>query len=148
MIDRRWWLPFCLAVLAMRLLIPAGHMPVVDAGRFAIVVCPDATGAAPMTGMADGDHATTSPHPDAHGQRSHGDGRHDGPGDNRGGGQACAFAGLSAPLLGGVDPVLLVAALAWVAAVALATPPPQAGRRVPYLRPPSQAPPAPAPIRR
>jgi len=140
MIDRRWWLPFCLAVLAMRLLIPAGHMPVVDAGRFSVVVCPDATDAAPMADMADGDHASASPHPDGHGKRSHG--------DNQGGGQACAFAGLSAPLLGGVDPVLLVAALAWVAAVALATPPPQAGRRVPYLRPPSQAPPAPAPIRR
>lgn len=147
MMDRRWWLPFCLAVLAMRLLIPAGNMPVVDAGRFAIVVCPDA-GAAPMAGMTDGDRATASRHLDAHGKRSHGDGRHDGPGDNQGGGQVCTFAGLSAPLLGGVDPVLLVAALAWVAAVALATPPPQAGRRMPYLRPPSQAPPAPAPIRR
>ena len=140
MIDRRWWLPFCLAVLAMRLLIPMGHMPVIDAGRFAIVVCPDATGAAPMAGMADDDHAAASPHPDGHGKRSHG--------DNRGAGQVCAFAGLSAPLLGGVDPVLLVAALAWVAAVALTTLPPQAGRCVPHLRPPSQAPPAPAPIRR
>ncbi len=140
MTDRRWWLPFCLAVLAMRLLIPAGHMPVVDAGRFAVVVCPDATGAASMAGMTDRDHATTaSRHSNGHGKRSH---------DGQAGGQACAFAGLSAPLLGGVDPVLLVAALAWVAAIALATPPPQAGRRVPYLRPPSQAPPAPAPIRR
>jgi len=143
MIDRRRWLPFCLAVLAMRLLIPAGHMPVIDAGRFTVVVCPDATGPAPMAGMTDmanDNHATASPHPDGHGKRSHG--------DDRGGGQACAFAGLSAPLLGGVDPVLLAAVLAWVAAVALATPPPQAGRRVPYLRPPSQAPPAPLPIRR
>ena len=133
--HRRWWLVLCLAALALRLLIPAGHMPGIDAGGFAIVACPDA--AEPMAVPRDRD---TPPHH----ARTHRTGGHDDRHDDgdRGGGQVCAFAGLSAPLLGGADPLLLVAALAWIAATALAMRPLRIARRTPHLRPPPQGPPA------
>jgi hypothetical protein len=133
--HRRWWLVLCLAALALRLLIPAGHMPVIDAGGLAIVACPDA--AAPMAVPRDRD---TPPHH----ARTHRTGGHDDRHDDgdRGGGQVCAFAGLSAPLLGGADPLLLVAVLAWIAATALAMRPLRIVRRTPHLRPPPQGPPA------
>lgn len=133
--HRRWWLVLCLAALALRLLIPAGHMPVIDAGGLAIVACPDA--AAPMAIPRD---RNTPPHH----ARTHRTGGHDDRHDDgdRGGGQVCAFAGLSAPLLGGADPLLLVAVLAWIAATALAMRPLRIVRCTPHLRPPPQGPPA------
>jgi hypothetical protein len=135
--HRGGWLCFCLVVLALRLLVPAGYMPAIDAGGIAIVACPDGAAAAPpvMAGPADR-HADR--HADHHRSRHHDDDR----GDHHGAGQICAFAGLSAPLLGGADSVLLAAALAWVAAAALALPRRHPARAAPYLRPPSHAPPA------
>ena len=133
--HRRWWLVLCLAALALRLLIPAGHMPVIDAGGLAIVACPDA--AAPMA--VPRDRSTPPHHARTHRSGGHDDRHDDG---DRGGGQVCAFAGLSAPLLGGADPLLLVAALAWIAATALAMRPLRIARRTPHLRPPPQGPPA------
>lgn len=133
--HRRWWLVLCLAALALRLLIPAGHMPVIDAGGLAIVACPDA--AAPMAVSRDLD--TPPHHAGTHRTGGHDDRHDDG---DRGGGQICAFAGLSAPLLGGADPLILVAALAWIAATALAMRPLRIARRTPHLRPPPQGPPA------
>jgi len=136
--HRRWWLVLCLAALALRLLIPAGYMPDSDAGGFAIVACPDA--AMPMAAMAvSRDHGTPPRHALAHPTGEHDDRHHDG---DRGGAKVCAFAGLSAPLLGGADPLLLVAVLAWVAATALVMRPLRIARRTPHLRPPPQGPPA------
>ncbi len=127
--HRGGWLRFCLVVLALRLLVPAGYMPAIDAGGIAIVACPDGVAPAPPVMAA---------HADRHGSRHHDDDR----GKHHGAGQVCAFAGLSAPLLAGADPVLLAAALAWVAAAALAFPRRHLARAAPYLRPPSHAPPA------
>lgn len=54
----------------------------------------------------------------------------------------CAFSGLSAPVLGGVDPILLVIAIAFIVATGFRG----AARIVTtipdYLRPPSHGPPA------
>jgi hypothetical protein len=131
--HRGGWLCFCLGVLALRLLVPAGYMPAIDTGRIAIVACPDSAAPTPPVMVAPADH-----HADRHGSRHHDDDR----GDHHGAGQVCAFAGLSAPLLGGADPVLLAAALAWVAAASLVLPRQHPARAAPHLRPPSHAPPA------
>lgn len=107
------------AVLALRLVVPTGYMPLVAQGRIAIVECP---------GMATMPMAT----PD----------RHDAPGHHARAMEApCAFAGLSAPALGGADAVLLLAALAVVAAAAITRVPPARPIRRRHLRPPLRAPP-------
>lgn len=114
----------------LRLLIPAGYMVSNDHGRIAITICSGIAGQQPsmamdMPGM---DHAM----PGEGKSKEHGKTE-----------MPCAFSALSAQVLGGADPVLLVAALAVVAAMALRTPTrsfvPTAG----YLRPPLRGPPLP-----
>lgn len=114
----------CTAMLALRLLVPVGYMLAEQQGRIAIIVCPGVT-AQTIAHMAMPGHDT-----------------HEAPaGHDRSAEGVCAFAGLSAPMLGAIDVVLLVVALALVAAAVL--------RRVPdvtpcarlRLRPPLRAPP-------
>ena len=114
---------FC--ALIVRVLVPAGYMPVAGGGALMLQLCPGTApaAAAPMAGM-------------------HHDGaKHDAPGKAE---QPCAFAGLAAPALGSTDPALLLAALAFVLLLAisggvLTIPAPPS-----HLRPPLRAPPLPA----
>jgi len=56
--------------------------------------------------------------------------------------QPCAFSGLSAPALGGADPLLLAAAIVFILAAAFRGEHKLVLRRGSYLRPPAQGPPA------
>ncbi len=53
----------------------------------------------------------------------------------------CTFAGLGAPMLGGVDPILLAFAIAFIIAVGFLVVPLIRPRDAAYLRPPSRGPP-------
>ncbi len=126
-----------LAALLLRLIVPAGFMPVVEDGRLTMVVCSGygPVPAAPidhgaghvMPSMAH--HAAPQHHSSDHDSAEH---------------QAqnpCAFADLALPALGGTDPIQLAAALLFIIATALLLrtqlPPPA----VRHLRPPLRGPP-------
>jgi hypothetical protein len=112
--------------LLMRLLVPTGYMPSMANGRIGIELCP---GTAPVKLQAT-----------AHGSMP-GITHHEEEGGHEQPEQPCAYAGLSAPTLGGTDPLLLTAALAYVAAVALRVAPPPASAQPHHLRPPLRGPP-------
>lgn len=118
------WLVVALA-LVMKVLVPAGFMPVFGTHGVQIVIC---SGNGPMTmemampgqgGGHDGDHGAPA--------------RHDAP---------CAFAGLAAPSLGGADIIQLAIALAAIVALGLAFTPPAPHAPPAFLRPPLRGPPA------
>lgn len=118
----------CVAAMALRLVIPTGYMVSNDHGRVAITLCSGVVAQQPsmtmdMPGM---DHAMPE-----HG-RSKEHGKTEMP---------CAFSSLSAQVLGGADPILLIAALALVAAMALHAVPRPRIPATPYLRPPLRGPP-------
>ncbi|MHA6723354.1 DUF2946 family protein [Sphingomonas sp. RS2018] len=113
-------------VLAMKLLVPGGWMVSNDHGRIVVTICSGSapkTVVMPMPGMAHhdtgGDHGKSDAKPD----------------------MPCAFAGLSAGMLGGVDPALLVLALAFAAILALLPVRPRVRRALLRLRPPLRGPP-------
>ena len=114
--------------LVMKILVPAGFMPVVSGGHVTIEICggiaPAQTVMAPimaitMTGMA----------------------HHSGKSDHQEREMPCAFSGLSAPSLAAVDPVLLAIAIAFIVGLVrhVRTAVPIAAQ--PYLRPPLRGPP-------
>lgn len=113
--------------LAVKALVPAGFMIAPSGDRFlTVTICADASGVAkqvqiavPGKKPAGGDHAEA--------------------GDT---GQPCAFAGLGLSALGGADPVLLAAALAFILLVGLAPLPSLPTRDLPFLRPPLRGPPS------
>lgn len=109
--------------LLMKLLVPTGYMPVVADGRFAVAPCAG--------------YAPAKAHAAMPGMAHHSD---DGTGDDRPE-QPCAYAGLSAPSLGGADPLLLAAAIAFAAAAALRVAPRPAPTEFRHLRPPLRGPP-------
>lgn len=115
------------AVLALRVLVPAGFMPMAGAdGRLTVMVC-----------SGEGSRAMTIVIPGL------GEGRgKPAPADRDKAGGPCAFAGHAAPWLSSVDPVLLIAALAAVAMLALFASRPFALRTAAHLRPPLRGPPA------
>ena len=126
----------CAAALLLKLLVPTGYMIENDHGGFAIVICPGtapATSAMTMPGM-DGDMAAMHGAMPDHGKAKEHGGKAEMP---------CTYSGLSAQALGAVDPVMLVAALAVVAAMALLGAPRPAVPSTPYLRPPLRGPPLP-----
>lgn len=107
------------AALLVRLLVPAGFMPVVSQGRVTLAPC---SGVMPaMAGMAHHDRAPAE------------DGaRHDMP---------CAFAGLAAPALGAADPVLPVVAAALLGTATFRDHETRPAPLPPRLRPPLRGPP-------
>lgn len=117
-----------LAALALRLAVPAGYMPMLDHGRLALTICPEA---GPV--VAGPSHETAASAPGA----LHHD---EGSSEARG---SCAFADLALPLIGAADPVQLAAALVFIIAAGLfvgaVLPTPAALR----LRPPLRGPPLP-----
>jgi hypothetical protein len=123
----------CMAALLLKLLVPTGYMIAVDHGRLAITVCSGLAPASGASGMSAMDHGTAMAHDaDAGSGKSSEHGKPDMP---------CAFAGLSAQVLGSVDLVLLAIALAAVAVMALRAVPRVTPRPAPYLRPPLRGPP-------
>jgi hypothetical protein len=83
--------------LALRVLVPAGYMPDSSGGSFSVVAC-DGFGAVAMSKAMPGMH---------HGKVDHGQTQ-----------QRCAFADLALPWLGSIDPIQLLAALAFILAIA------------------------------
>jgi hypothetical protein len=114
--------------LVMKVLVPAGFMPVVSGGRVTIEICggiaPAPTVMAPMMAM-------TMP----------GMAHHSGKSDHQEREMPCAFSGLSAPSLAAVDPVLLAIAIAFIVGIVrhVRTAVPIATQA--YLRPPLRGPP-------
>ncbi|KQN94313.1 hypothetical protein ASE95_05625 [Sphingomonas sp. Leaf231] len=119
----------CAAALLMKLIVPAGYMIGNDHSSFTIMVCPGTATTTVDDDMAAMHHDA----PDRGAPTDHG--KVDMP---------CAYAGLSAQVLGAVDPVMLVAALAVVAGMALRTRPRALLPVAPYLRPPLRGPPLPS----
>lgn len=123
----------CAAALLLRLLVPTGYMIASDHGRLSITMCPGTVTQPTAMTMPDMDHAMTMVHgtmPDADKSTDHGKSE-----------MPCAFAGLSAQVMGAIDVVLLAVALAAVAIMALRSVPRIAPRAAPYLRPPLRGPP-------
>jgi hypothetical protein len=117
------WLMVTLA-LAMKLLVPAGFMPVLGANGVSIVIC---SGSGPMSmtmampGMAG-----------AHGGDHDAPAKHDAP---------CAFSGLAAPSLGGADAIQLSIALTEIVALGILFTPIARRPIWAFLRPPLRGPP-------
>ena len=116
------------AALALRLVVPSGYMMSSEHGRIAMTIC---------SGVASQPASMDMPGMQGDGT-GHGTSKHHDKAE-----MPCAFASLSAQALGAVDPVLLVAAIAFVTRVE--PPPARSSARpiTPYLRPPSRGPPAP-----
>ncbi|WP_294331502.1 DUF2946 family protein [uncultured Sphingomonas sp.] len=114
------------AALLMKALVPAGFMPVASGNTLVLGFC---SGYGPQTMVV-----TIPGKADRSGSEEQAQ-KHAMP---------CVFSGLSMPGLSGVDPVLLVLAVAFVAALAIrtATAIPVVARV--YLRPPLRGPPLPA----
>lgn len=115
------------AALLVRVLVPAGFMPMASADGMVLTLCSGKMVVAPAphhAGMAHHAPAHEDAHEDAPAYESR-----------------CAFADLALPVLGSAPPVLLALVLAFVMAravrVARTLPP----RGAPYLRPPSRGPP-------
>jgi hypothetical protein len=113
--------------LAMKALVPAGFMLSAAGDRFlTVTICADASGVAkqvriaiPAKGEAGSDHSEAA-------DKS----------------QPCAFAGLGHAALGGADPVLLAAALAFILLIGFAPLRAPPTRDIPFLRPPLRGPPS------
>ncbi len=123
----------CAAALLLKLLVPTGYMIASDHGRFSITICSGMATQPTAMAMPGMDHAMTMAHgtmPDTDRSTDHGKSE-----------MPCAFAGLSAQVMGAVDVVLLAIALAAVAVMALLATPAVAPRAAPYLRPPLRGPP-------
>ena len=117
----------CAATLLLKLLVPAGYMIGSEHGRITIELC---SGVAPR--------AVTMAMPGMHGDMpDHGKSQDHGKAE-----MPCAFAGLSAATLGAIDPVQLVALIAFVMAIGLSPAVQPATVRRGYLRPPLRGPPA------
>lgn len=110
------------SALLMKVLVPAGFMPVVSAGSITIELC---SGYGPqkitiaMPGM---NHQQHKP-------------------DHQGKEMPCAFSGLSAPSLAAADPLLLAVAIAFIIATVFRVATPSAARTPAFLRPPLRGPP-------
>ena len=117
----------CAATLLLKLLVPTGYMIDSDHGRFAITICSGVVPARMTTDMP-GMHGDM---PDHGKSKDHGNAE-----------MPCAFAGLSAAVLSPVDPIQLVALIAFVLAIGLTETVPPVPSRPAFLRPPLRGPPA------
>ena len=127
--------------LLMRAVVPAGFMPMATAHGIELVLCsgmakPSDTTIAPAAGMMPGIQHHAMPD---HAMPAGADGEHQIPAKPE---APCAFAGLTAPSIGGADIVLLAIAFASVVAAALFQRPDAPIRPRPFLRPPLRGPPA------
>ena len=117
----------CAATLLLKLLVPTGYMVDNDHGRITITIC---SGTAPRT--------MTMEMPGMHGDMpDHGKSKDHGKVE-----MPCAFSGLSAAMLGAIDPIQLAVLIAFVLTLGLIATVPPAPSRPAYLRPPLRGPPA------
>jgi hypothetical protein len=113
--------------LAVKALVPAGYMISSTGERFlTVTICADASGTPkqmritiPDKNEKGGDHSEAA-------DKS----------------QPCAFSGLGHAALGGADPLLLAAALAFILLVGLGPLRAPPARDIPFLRPPLRGPPS------
>ena len=129
LLDHRQLAAWVLAcALVMKILVPAGFMPVVSGGRVTIEICggtvPVQTVMAPMMAMAMPGMA-----------------HHSGKSDHQEREMPCAFSGLTAPSLAAVDPVLLAIAIAFIVGLVRHVRTAVSIAAQPYLRPPLRGPP-------
>jgi len=124
--HRHLALLLCAATLLLKLLVPGGYMIGSDHGRVTIELCSGVV-TQPMTAAMAETHGDMPGH-----GRSQDHGKAEMP---------CAFAGLSAASLGAVDPIQLVAAIAFVMAIGLSPVLLPSVVRRGYLRPPLRGPP-------
>lgn len=123
----------CAAAMLLKLLVPTGYMIASDHERIALTLC---------SGMVAQPEAMVMPGMDQPMAMAQGTMRDKGKSTDHGKSEMpCAFAGLTAQVLGAVDVVLLAVALAVVAIMALRSTPRVAPRAAPYLRPPLRGPP-------
>lgn len=114
------------AALLLRILVPAGFMPMAATdGTITIRIC---------SGTQDGPTTMEMPIPGL--PAGHGD--HQKPVRAE---MPCAFAGLAMPMLSGADPLLLALAIAFAIALASRIVQPVPPARALYLRPPLRGPP-------
>lgn len=113
--------------LAVKALVPAGYMMSSHGERFlTVTICADASGTKKQMRIAIPDkNETGSDHSEAADKS-----------------QPCAFSGLGHAALGGTDPILLAAALAFILLVGLAPLRSPPARDIPFLRPPLRGPPS------
>lgn len=126
--QRHFAVLLCAATLLLKLLVPTGYMIDNSSGHLNITICsgfgPAATTMMDMPGMhgAMPNHGKSKDHGKAE--------------------MPCAFSGLSAAMLGSIDPVQLAALIAFILALGLIATVPPAPSRPAYLRPPLRGPPA------
>ena len=117
----------CAVTLLLKLLVPTGYMIDSNHGHLTITIC---LGSTPRTMAME--------MPKMHGDMpDHGKSKDHGKAE-----MPCAFSGLSAAMIGAIDPIQLVALIAFVLAVGLAATVLPAPSRPAYLRPPLRGPPA------
>lgn len=112
--------------LAVKAVVPAGFMLSAGGDRFlTLTICSDANGTPKQMQIAlPGKQDTGGDHSDAAAKATH-----------------CAFSGLGHSALGGADPVLLAAALAFILLIGIAPLPALPRRDHPFLRPQLRGPP-------
>ncbi|MGJ0239537.1 DUF2946 family protein [Novosphingobium fluoreni] len=123
--QRHFALLLCAATLLLKLLVPTGYMIDNASGRMAVTVC---SGTAPRTMTMD--------MPGMHGDTDHAKSK-----DHEKAEMPCAFSGLSAAMLGSVDPIQLAALIVFILALGLIATVPPTPSRPAYLRPPLRGPP-------
>jgi hypothetical protein len=111
--------------LLMKLVVPAGFMPILSNGQIVVSLC-SGTGPTKMVMIVP-----------VLGHKPDGGGEHSGKAE-----QPCAFAGLSMSLLAAADPILLAAAILFVLALGMRPLLLLTATAPPYLRPPLRGPPA------
>lgn len=112
------------AALLMKVLVPAGYMPVVSAGSITIELCSGFGPEKMMMAMPGMD--------DHHGQQDH-----SGKGD-----MPCGFSGHAPPSLSTADPILLALAIVFVIATVFRIATTSAARAPAFLRPQLRGPPS------
>ncbi len=113
--------------LAMKALVPAGYMPGSETRSFTIQLCSEG-----IDGRHDLVRQVVVPVKDAAGKAEAGHAKAQG---------TCPYGALGHALIGGADPVLLAAALAFIVALGFAATPVPAPRRRAHAWPPLRGPP-------
>lgn len=108
--------------LVMKVLVPAGYMPVFSHGSIALELC-----------SGYGPEKMAMPGMDRHGDK---------PGAPMKDDMPCGFGGHAGGAMAGVDPILLIVALSFIAATVFRRPLVSRLRPIAFLRPPLRGPPA------
>lgn len=113
--------------LAVKAVVPAGFMLSAGGERLlTVTICSEASGSPKQMQIAiPGKQDAGGDHSDAASKATH-----------------CAFAGLGNSALGGIDPLLLAGALAFILLIGFAPLPALPARDIPFLRPQLRGPPA------